>query len=66
MDNLCPVCGLGPFDDCPHALCDTHGWTTIADSGSNPGFTGVTIWWATLACGCSMVDDSNNNIGAVK
>lgn len=46
--------------------CQRHGLGFIVEYGSNPGFTGAPIYWATLSCGCQDVDASADNIEAVR
>lgn len=51
-----------PLDWCE--TCDRP--VGIVDAGSNPGFTGATIYWANLRCGHSNVDDSADTLEAVR
>lgn len=58
---------VGPDADVDDSVvCETHGLTTIVESGSSPGFTGAPIYFATLACGCQLVDTSADNADAAR
>lgn len=46
--------------------CEKHGTTYVVDAGDNPGFTGATIYWQRLACGCDQVDASGDTLEAVR
>jgi hypothetical protein len=67
-----PVCAAADYlGECPHASCEarepaqgwcgTHNsWQLLRDCGSGRGFAGGTIYWATLACGCTDMDESDD------
>jgi len=66
-----PICGAADYmGECPHASCDAieppqgdctrHGWQLVTDAGSGSGFAGGRIWWVTLACGCTDMDESGD------
>jgi len=40
--------------------CRTHGYVFMTDSGSGEGFAGGRVWHATLACGCYLMDESDD------
>jgi hypothetical protein len=48
--------------ECPN----DHGKVTLVDVQTARGFTGATIYISTLSCGCQDVDDSGDNIEAVR
>jgi hypothetical protein len=50
----------------PVASCDEHGWVTVTEHSSGPGFTGAPIYWWTLSCGCSDNDTSADNLDAAR
>lgn len=52
--ELDDVCG-------DQAECYTHGIQDITDEGSSKGYAGGLIFWANLACGCSLVDEPGFN-----
>jgi hypothetical protein len=39
--------------------CGQHGDQRVADSGHNSGFAGEGLWWVTLDCGCSQVEEGS-------
>jgi hypothetical protein len=63
MEN-CADCGQAPWEcSCPPVeVCKAHGEQQIVDAGEADGFTGATIYWATLECGCQWVDDSDDTL----
>lgn len=50
----------------PLVRCEAHGIQQVIESGCNPGFTGASIYWDKLACGCCDVDDSADTLEAVR
>lgn len=44
----------------PICQCDIveHGLVRVISCGGGPGFTGAPIFWATLSCGCQLLDES--------
>jgi hypothetical protein len=66
-----PLCDSADYlGDCRHPSCTAiepaqgkcarHGWQLVLDAGSGSGFAGGRIWWATLACGCTDMDESGD------
>lgn len=55
-----------PCTEVVQELCDEHGTGYVVEAGSSPGFTGMPIYWQTLSCGCHQVDDSADDIEAVR
>lgn len=66
-----PVCGgLYYQGGCDHGSCEAiepaqsycarHGWQLITESGSGSGFAGGRVLWASLACGCTETDESDD------
>lgn len=35
------------------------GWQVVTESGSNSGFAGEGVWWATLACGHQLMESGD-------
>jgi hypothetical protein len=45
----------------PFVYCERHRRnSTIVDEGTSIGFGGGRIYWATLACGCQLHDESDD------
>lgn len=66
-----PLCDGSEYaGTCPHPSCDAiepeqgdcrrHGWQLVTTSGSGPGYAGGRVYWATLACGCTDMDESGD------
>jgi len=45
-------------------MCEKHGWQQVTDMGSGAGFAGGRIYWTTLACGCTDMDETGDVAGA--
>lgn len=66
-----PLCAHADYvGECPHPTClaiepaqgdcTTHGWQLVTTAGSGPGFAGGRVYWASLACGCTDMDESGD------
>lgn len=58
--TLCPTCGLDEIHECECATCLVHGTQSVTRSGSFTGYAGGRCYWAALACGCELSDESND------
>jgi hypothetical protein len=53
----------------PLTVCEMdpdHGYVIVTEAGSGPGFTGATISWWTMSCGCTDSDHSRDNLEAAR
>ncbi len=66
--ETCEECGKSFWEcQCPsEEVCVKHGLQMVLDAGAGQGFTGATIYFATLACGCQLIDDSGDSLEAVR
>lgn len=74
----CPGCGSPApyggcdiecdFGHCPGPDCDFLGHLLehVEESGSNPGYTGASIYWTTFRCGYQDVDASRDSAEAAR
>lgn len=66
-----PICGTADHQgECGHESCDSiepaqgecveHGWQLVTEFGAGSGFAGGVIYWATLQCGHTDMDESDD------
>jgi len=60
--EFCVACEVEACEDdaAGIVICERHGRTRIETTGSSSGFAGGTIYFASLACGCYLHDESDD------
>ena len=48
------------MEDDNDSYCMTHPDATITEEGGYSGFAGGSCYWATLSCGCTIVDEDDD------
>jgi len=59
-NEWCQACMADAHEPSDAITCRLHGYTTVTDEGTTRGFAGGAIYWAKLACGCGLVDESDD------
>jgi hypothetical protein len=57
---------IGFEDETATERCDKHGEQDVLGYWAGPGFTGASIWWWLMRCGCTGIDASQDNAEAAR